>query len=157
MNTQDVIATLNALLQTTKDGALGFRSCAKDVKSANLPPMFEVSAQRCDTAPRNWKPTFATSGSVTGALHRTWTNVVASLTGMMSMPCWKNASAAKMQQCAHMGRRFKRICPRKSGDRPSSICRRERKPRSHSRSARSDRASKLITVTLFHFYARRGH
>jgi hypothetical protein len=29
MNTQDVIATLNALLQTTKDGALGFRSCAK--------------------------------------------------------------------------------------------------------------------------------
>jgi uncharacterized protein (TIGR02284 family) len=49
MNTQDVIATLNALLQTTKDGALGFRSCAKDVKSAKLAPMFEASAQRYDT------------------------------------------------------------------------------------------------------------
>jgi hypothetical protein len=27
----------------------------------------------------------------------------------------EEASAAKMQQCAHMGRRFKRICPQKSG------------------------------------------
>jgi len=89
MNTQDVIATLNALLQTTKDGALGFRSCAKDVKSAKLAPMFEASAQRCDTGAAELEAEIrklggqpATSGSVTGALHRTWTHVVASLTGM---------------------------------------------------------------------------
>lgn len=89
MNTQDVIATLNALLQTTKDGALGFRSCAKDVKSAKLAPTFEASAQRCDTGGAELEAEIrklggqpATSGSVTGALHRPWTNIVASLTGM---------------------------------------------------------------------------
>jgi len=82
MNTQDVIATLNALLQTTKDGALGFRSCAKDVKSAKLAPMFEVSAQRCDTGAAELEAHIRHFRQRTGALHRPWTNIVASLTGM---------------------------------------------------------------------------
>ena len=29
MNSQEVIATLNLLLQTTKDGAKGFRTCPR--------------------------------------------------------------------------------------------------------------------------------
>jgi uncharacterized protein (TIGR02284 family) len=106
MTTQDVIATLNSLLETSKDGAMGFRACAKDVKLAKLTPMFEASAQRCDTGAAELeshirklggKP--AESGSVGGALHRTWTNVVASLTGMdehaVLAECERGEDAAK--------------------------------------------------------------
>jgi uncharacterized protein (TIGR02284 family) len=89
MNSQEVIATLNLLLQTTKDGAKGFRTCAKDVKKGSLTPVFESSAQRCDVGAAELETEIrklggepATSGSVGGALHRRWTDIMSSVTGM---------------------------------------------------------------------------
>ena len=89
MNSQEVIATLNLLLQTTKDGAKGFRTCAKDVKKGSLTPVFESSAQRCDVGATELEAQIrklggepATSGSVGGALHRWWTDIMSSVTGM---------------------------------------------------------------------------
>jgi uncharacterized protein (TIGR02284 family) len=89
MDNQQVIATLNLLLQTTKDGSKGFRTCAKDVKKGSLTPVFESSAQRCDegaavleTQIRKLGGVPATSGSVGGTLHRRWTDIMSSVTGM---------------------------------------------------------------------------
>ena len=89
MNSQEVIATLNLLLQTTKDGAKGFRTCAKDVKKGSLTPVFESSAQRCDVGATELEAQIrklggepATSGSVGGTLHRRWTDIMSSVTGM---------------------------------------------------------------------------
>jgi uncharacterized protein (TIGR02284 family) len=89
MNNQEVIATLNSLLQTTKDGAKGFRTCSKDVKNGSLTPVFDSSADRCDegaavleTEIRKLGGEPAMSGSVSGILHRRWTDIMSSVTGM---------------------------------------------------------------------------
>jgi uncharacterized protein (TIGR02284 family) len=89
MNNREVIATLNTLLQTTKDGAKGFRTCSKDVKNGSLTPVFDSSADRCDqgaavleTEIRKLGGEPAKSGSVSGTLHRRWTDIMSSVTGM---------------------------------------------------------------------------
>ena len=89
MNNQDVIATMNSLLETTKDGAKGFRTCAKDVKKGSLTPVFEVAAQRCDAGAVELEAQIrklggepAASGSISGTLHRRWTDILSTITGM---------------------------------------------------------------------------
>jgi uncharacterized protein (TIGR02284 family) len=89
MNRQRLVEILNALLQTSRDGAMGFRTCARDVRSKSLTPLFKASAERCEkgaaeleVAIRNLGGEPTHSGSVIGALHRTWTDVLSSLTGM---------------------------------------------------------------------------
>ena len=47
MENKDVIGTLNDLIETSKDGEIGFRTCAETVKSTNLEQLFEVAAERC--------------------------------------------------------------------------------------------------------------
>jgi len=74
----------------------------------------------------------------------------------MSMPCWKNASAAKMQQCAHMGRRFKGFARGSRGDRPSSIAGVKETTIAFALCAIRPR-EQADHSKLFHFYARRGH
>jgi uncharacterized protein (TIGR02284 family) len=48
MDNQKVIATLNNLLETTKDGARGFRTCAEGISNPRLSTVFEAAARRCD-------------------------------------------------------------------------------------------------------------
>jgi hypothetical protein len=43
-----VISTLNTLLETTKDGEQGFRTCAGAVKNPQLKKVLENAAERCD-------------------------------------------------------------------------------------------------------------
>jgi uncharacterized protein (TIGR02284 family) len=89
MINEEVIATLNTLLQVSRDGAMGFRTCARDVEAKSLTPMFQASAERCDEGAAELKSAIrklggepVASGTVLGALHRTWTDIVSSLTGM---------------------------------------------------------------------------
>jgi uncharacterized protein (TIGR02284 family) len=89
MNTQNTITTLNNLLETTKDGERGFRTCAEGIANPRLKTVLEAAARRCDEAAieleakinsLGGKP--AASGSVAGSVHRAWTNIVSSITGM---------------------------------------------------------------------------
>jgi uncharacterized protein (TIGR02284 family) len=89
MNTQEVIGTLNGLLETSVDGAKGFRACARDVKSETLKPVFEQAANRCDVGISELEAQIRklggqpqSQGSLVGALHRTWTDAVSTLTNM---------------------------------------------------------------------------
>src|SRR3954451_24849462 len=50
MERDDVIATLNDLIETSRDGEEGFRQCAGTVKNPNLKPFFEQKAERCREA-----------------------------------------------------------------------------------------------------------
>jgi uncharacterized protein (TIGR02284 family) len=84
-----VISTLNTLLETTKDGEQGFRTCAGAVKDAGLKKVFEDAARRCDEGAaelhakiRSLGGEPASSGTVSGAVHRAWTNIKSSITGM---------------------------------------------------------------------------
>lgn len=89
MDHHQVIATLNNLLQTTKDGERGFRTCAEGVTSPRLKTVFETAARRCDEGAAELEAKTrslgggpAASGTVGGSLHRAWTDIKSSITGM---------------------------------------------------------------------------
>ena len=83
-----VISTLNGLIETCKDGQLGFQQSSEGVERSDLKSFFsECSLQRSQFAgelqtlvqtlggdPEN-------SGSVAGSLHRGWINIKAAVTG----------------------------------------------------------------------------
>jgi uncharacterized protein (TIGR02284 family) len=84
-----VIPTLSTLLETTKDGERGFRTCAGAVKDPHLKAVFEDAAKRCDEGAAELQAKIrslgkepTSSGTATGALHRAWTNIKSSITGM---------------------------------------------------------------------------
>jgi uncharacterized protein (TIGR02284 family) len=84
-----VVDTLNSLLETTKDGEAGFRTCAEAVKNNELKTVFENAAKRCDEGAAELQEMIrslgqepASSGTAAGALHRTWTNIKSKITGM---------------------------------------------------------------------------
>lgn len=86
---QKVLSTLNNLLETTRDGEDGFRTCSAAVTDPELKNVFETAARRCDEGAaeleakiRNLGGEPAQSGTVSGALHRAWTNIKSSITGL---------------------------------------------------------------------------
>ena len=47
MDNQDVIATLNDLIEISRDGEQGFRTCAEVVENPSLKALFASAARRC--------------------------------------------------------------------------------------------------------------
>src|ERR1700730_11319561 len=89
MNRDDVIATLNDLIATSKDGEEGFRTCAEAVKNPQLKSFFEQKAERCALGGAQLQQKVrelggdpGRSGSTAGALHRFWINLRSTLAGM---------------------------------------------------------------------------
>src|SRR5690349_1156699 len=84
----DVISTLNGLIETCKDGQDGFKEAAEGVERSDLKSLFyEFSQQRAQFAgelqsivqslggdPEN-------SGSMAAAIHRGWINIKSAVTG----------------------------------------------------------------------------
>jgi len=106
MNNHKVIATLNNLLETTQDGVRGFVACAEGVTNPRLKMVFEAAARRCDEGAAELKAKIrslggepATSGTVSGSIHRAWTNIISSITGMdehaVLAECERGEDAAK--------------------------------------------------------------
>jgi uncharacterized protein (TIGR02284 family) len=89
MDRDDVIATLNDLIEVSKDGEEGFRTCAEAVKKPQLKTFFEQKAQRCALGAAQLQQKVRElggdperSGSTAGALHRFWINLRSTLAGM---------------------------------------------------------------------------
>jgi uncharacterized protein (TIGR02284 family) len=89
MDRDDVIATLNDLIEVSKDGEEGFRTCAEAVKSPQLKTFFEQKGQRCALGAAQLQQKVRElggdperSGSTAGALHRFWINLRSTLAGM---------------------------------------------------------------------------
>jgi uncharacterized protein (TIGR02284 family) len=106
MDNRQVVATLNKLLETTKDGEEGFRTCAEAVTNPRLKTVFEDAARRCDGGAAELQAEIrklggepATSGTVGGSLHRAWTNIKSSITGKdehaVLAECERGEDAAK--------------------------------------------------------------
>jgi uncharacterized protein (TIGR02284 family) len=79
MDRDDVVETLNDLIENCKDGEYGFRTCAEHAKSANLKSVFAQRAGQCraaadelQTLVTRFGNTPDTSGTVAGAAHRGW-------------------------------------------------------------------------------------
>jgi uncharacterized protein (TIGR02284 family) len=90
MTNDDVISALNDLIETSKDGEQGFRTCAEDAeqRDAQFKLMFEERSRGCAAAALELQELVralggdpAKHGSVSGSLHRHWLNVKAMVTG----------------------------------------------------------------------------
>jgi uncharacterized protein (TIGR02284 family) len=84
----DVVSTLNSLIETCKDGANGFRTAADGVEDASLKRLFSSYAeQRSQFAAELERLVTslgadpADTGHVAGAMHRGWINLKAAITG----------------------------------------------------------------------------
>ena len=88
MTSADPIGTLNALIETCRDGERGFRAAADAAGDADLKRLFATYAmQRAEFAReleaevRRLGAEPAAGGSVTGTLHRGWMSLKAAVTG----------------------------------------------------------------------------
>ena len=88
MSTDDVIDTLNDLIETCKDGEQGFITCAEDIRSPELRAMFETAARRCAESAAELRTIVTrlggkpeTSGSLAGSAHRRWVDIKSAIMG----------------------------------------------------------------------------
>jgi len=88
MDKDDVIDTLNDLIETCNDGDLGFRECAEDVKRADLKAVFLDGARSCADAARELQAEVMRlggkperKGSLAGSAHRRWVDIKSALMG----------------------------------------------------------------------------
>jgi uncharacterized protein (TIGR02284 family) len=88
MDRDDVISTLNNLIETCKDGENGFRSAAERVANGKIKALFlDFSNQRAQFARELQNEVSSLggdaeeSGSAAASLHRGWMDVKATVTG----------------------------------------------------------------------------
>ncbi len=88
MDNKEVISVLNDLIETSKDGEEGFRTCAEDIKNAELKALFVSRSQACASAAvelqqvvRSLGGDPETSTSVSADLHRRWVDLKSIITG----------------------------------------------------------------------------
>jgi uncharacterized protein (TIGR02284 family) len=91
MENDDIIDTLNNLIETCKDGEYGFRSCAEHVRKEELRRFFDDRSRECaDAAAELQRMVVQTggkaadaedSGSASGAVHRGWVALKGKLSG----------------------------------------------------------------------------
>lgn len=87
-NLDNTVDVLNDLIETSKDGEAGFRSCAKSVKNLELRSVFNERALECAAAADELQTLVVGLGgepeddtSVAGDLHRRWIDLKALVTG----------------------------------------------------------------------------
>ncbi|MES2070541.1 MAG: PA2169 family four-helix-bundle protein [Pseudomonadota bacterium] len=90
MENDDIISTLNDLIETCKDGEEGFKTCSEDASDRHpeLKTMLAERQRGCAAAARELQDLVRaqggdpeTSSSVAGALHRSWVNIKTAITG----------------------------------------------------------------------------
>ena len=88
MDNDDVIDKLNDLIETSKDGEYGFRTCAERVRSAELRTLLTECAQSCREGASELQAAVARLGgkaeedsSVSGTMHRGWVRLKEALGG----------------------------------------------------------------------------
>jgi uncharacterized protein (TIGR02284 family) len=88
MTNDEIISTLNDLIETSKDGEYGFKICAEDVKDMELKQVLAAAAQRCGEGAKELQEQVRLLGgdpdkqsSVAGTLHRAWVDIKAAITG----------------------------------------------------------------------------
>ena len=88
MDKDDVVDVLNNLIETSKDGEYGFRTSAEHAQADSLRTLLLRRADQCRQAVieleamvRHYGGSPDEHGSVSGALHRGWVSVRATLSG----------------------------------------------------------------------------
>lgn len=87
MDNQDVVSTLNKLIETTKNGEAGFAQCAEHADSPEIKTMLSEAGNRCAQGARELQQLVTkyggspeTSGTAGGAMHRGWVGLKTTFT-----------------------------------------------------------------------------
>ena len=98
MENSKVVSVLNSLVEISRDGALGFKTCAEGAKDLGLKAFFLTRVHECEDAVRELNAEVRrcggdpdATGSVTGALHRAWVNIRTAVTS--------NDDLAVLEEC----------------------------------------------------------
>ena len=108
IDNDSIISALNGLIETCKDGQMGFKEASEGVERSDLKSFFsECSLQRSQFAGelqslvRTLGGEPAESGSVAGSLHRGWINIKSAVTGKdegaILNECERGEDSAKAQ------------------------------------------------------------
>jgi uncharacterized protein (TIGR02284 family) len=98
MENSKIVSVLNDLIETSRDGATGFQTCAEGAKDAKLKAYFSTRVQDCNEAVRELnvevlhhggKP--AEHGNASGVLRRAWLNIRTAVTS--------NDDLAVLEEC----------------------------------------------------------
>lgn len=88
ISNDDVISTLNGLIETCKDGQEGFTTAAEGIERSDLKTLFYEFAQQrsqfageLQTLVQSLGGDPENSGSIAGTLHRGWINIKSAVTG----------------------------------------------------------------------------
>jgi uncharacterized protein (TIGR02284 family) len=88
MDNDDIVDTLNVLIETCKDGEQGFLACAEDIRNPQLKTTFTKAAGRCAEAARELQAEVLRyggkperKGSLAGSAHRRWIDIKSAITG----------------------------------------------------------------------------
>ena len=98
MENNEVVDTLNTLIETSRDGDNGFTACAEDAKDASLRAYFTICATRCresvhtlEEVVKNYGGTPEQLGSVLGSINRAWLNLRTAISS--------NSDLAVLEEC----------------------------------------------------------
>lgn len=87
MEDKSIVEALNELIETSRDGEAGFRTCADGADDPALKSYFTICATRCATAAQELASQVArhggkaeSGGSLAGTAHRAWVNVKTAVT-----------------------------------------------------------------------------
>ncbi|WGT62469.1 ferritin-like domain-containing protein [Variovorax paradoxus] len=82
LSNDDVVDVLNDVLENTRDGEAGFRTCAEEVETPQLKQLFATRAAQCREAAAQLSQLVvsyggepADGGTASGALHRGWVHL----------------------------------------------------------------------------------
>jgi uncharacterized protein (TIGR02284 family) len=88
MDQDNIISTLNDLIEVSRDGEEGFRTSAEHANNAQLKSMFANHADGCASAIRELQNAVqaqggdpSSTGTISGALHRRWVDIKSLVTG----------------------------------------------------------------------------
>ena len=98
MENNELIDTLNTLIETSRDGENGFTACAEDAKDAALRAYFTICSTRCRESVHTLEELVKhhggspeTSGSVLAPVNRAWLNLRAAISS--------NSDLAVLEEC----------------------------------------------------------
>src|SRR5437763_9520458 len=106
MDRDDVIHTLNDLIETSLDGESGFQTCADYTQNPTLKTFFLEKAERCREGAAQLQQLIRQmggdpdrQGSMSGGMHRFWMKIKASIIGLddqeILAECERGEDAAK--------------------------------------------------------------